>query len=164
MSEQQVYEIVNPSDPYTMVASDDRIAALACIILGGGKYCPKNRAGESSGPFFMFGDSEALFGSWLRETFPRETAGSADVAVVFAAVMAVHGEAVAAALESVLIGGFKERDLVTLALSKMPDPVDQAEYLAKLHDVKRTSMNDIGTRALELAKRTRRRMAEVSGS
>lgn len=53
------YEIVNPSDPYTMEAEDIRVAAIVAVWLGSGQYSLKALEDGAEGvPFFMFGGFE----------------------------------------------------------------------------------------------------------
>lgn len=57
------FEIVNPSDPYTMEADDLQIAAVAVCLLGNGKYMAKGQ-GRDDGqdvPFFLFGGVDEWF-------------------------------------------------------------------------------------------------------
>lgn len=61
------FEIVNPSDPYTMEADDLQIAVVAVSLLGDGKY-PLKGLGEDAGqdvPFFAFGGAD----EWFLEKF-----------------------------------------------------------------------------------------------
>ena len=41
-----LYEIINPSDPYTLKADDFKIAAAACLILGDGQYGLESEDGK----------------------------------------------------------------------------------------------------------------------
>ena len=51
-----LFEIMNPSDPYTVVAEDKEIAAVACIVLGTGTYAFKPiDVGDFEVPLFLFG-------------------------------------------------------------------------------------------------------------
>jgi len=52
-----LFEIINPSDPYTIEANALEIAAVACCILGEGKYTLREITGDKSGyvPTFLVG-------------------------------------------------------------------------------------------------------------
>ena len=41
------YEIINPSDKCYIFADDQRLAIIACSLLGGGMYGLKNESGET---------------------------------------------------------------------------------------------------------------------
>jgi len=61
------FNIINPSDPYTMEADDLEIAAVAVSILGNGKY-PLEGIGDATGenvPPFLFGGHD----EWFTEKF-----------------------------------------------------------------------------------------------
>ncbi len=47
--------LVNPSDDIVFDASDKKVAALAVIIMGNGKYGAKDEAGETVVPVWIFG-------------------------------------------------------------------------------------------------------------
>ena len=51
----KIYEIHNPSDPYTLKAADPAAAALACLFLGEGAYVLTDEDGTSVLPFFRHG-------------------------------------------------------------------------------------------------------------
>lgn len=132
-----VYEIINPSDAYTMKHDDPAAAAVAGLFLGNGAYGLEDADGNRALPLFLLGgDPEA----WLQETH----------GVTIEQVMAERPLAVAEALESVLIGGFDARREVESATEKMT-PEDAAKWLAERHDARRTSMNNIGRRARSIA-------------
>lgn len=139
-----IFEIVNPSDKYTIECSDQEIAAVCCVLLGEGQYAfePISEATIPGVPMFLFGGSE----KWFEDTF----GSSADD--VLGSCLADRRSELAAAFDSVIIGN---RDAF-MALA----PVDKespayAEARAKWHDVHRSSMNDIGGRAYAYAKKLR---------
>ena len=57
------FEIVNPSDPYTMEAPDMEVAAVACCLLGSGKYGLTGLGEDSaeSVPIFLLGGHDEWF-------------------------------------------------------------------------------------------------------
>lgn len=133
-----VYEIINPSDAYTMKSDDPVAACCACLFLGEGRYALRDKEGESVCPLFILGGDPA---AWFRDTF----------GITLDDAMASKRIAVADALDSVLIGGFAAREEVESAIELM-QPEDAEKWMAKRHDDRRSSMNDIGKRAKVLAK------------
>jgi hypothetical protein len=131
-----VFEIVNPSDAYTMVSADTVAAAVACLFLGEGRYALEDEVGGTACPIFLFGGAEA----WLQEAH----------GTTIEEVMTTKRSAVIAALRSVLIGGRQAREEVDAALSRM-SPEAGRQWLSERHDKRRTSMNNIGRRAAVLA-------------
>ena len=61
------YEIINPSDPYTIEHTDFLALAAACVLLGNGQYglAPVGHDGERV-PIFIFGG----FDKWWHEHSP----------------------------------------------------------------------------------------------
>lgn len=131
LSESGVYLIHNPSDRYT-IKGPFMPCAIAVAILGEGAY-------GISGTPILFGWDEWLDSHGVKDLveYVRE-----------------NKSAVADALETVLIGGIRDREEVERALALMP-PRDHASWLEKRHDAKRTSMNNIGARAKKIAERLR---------
>lgn len=64
-----VYEIVNPSDPYTM-QGEFRPCAMATILLGKGAYVLQDEQGETVVPIMFLGGSE----EWSQKTFGQALA------------------------------------------------------------------------------------------
>lgn len=59
------FEIINPSDPYTMEAEDLEVASVACSLLGDGRY-GLDALGEDANkgnhvPIFLFGGHDEWF-------------------------------------------------------------------------------------------------------
>ncbi len=142
-----VYEIINPSDAYTLKSDEPVLAAVACMLLGQGAYALADEQGVQVCPVFIFGgDPDA----WLRKTHK----------VSIDELMAERALEVAAVLESVMIGGFGARAEAEAAIARM-SPVDAAAFKAQRHDLRRSSMNDIGGRAFSLARAFRDRAMRV---
>lgn len=114
----QTFEIINPSDPYT-ITGEPASAAAATLFLGEGQYALRDAANESVLPLCLFGGHEKAmadlgvpdFDAWLSDPDNLES--------------------VAEALDTVRLG----RD-------------------------KRSSLNNIGARAKELADALRVTVAE----
>ena len=92
------YEIINPSDPYTLEADDLHIAAVAVCLLGGGKYAlrPTDHPDieETSVPIFLFGGHDA----WFLKRFGLTFEAAVDQ------VMMTRGDALVTCLRSVKLG------------------------------------------------------------
>jgi len=118
------FDLINPSDPYTLEADDFEIAAVAVCLLGNGKY-PADALGDDANksnnvPAFLFGGHDEWFQARFGGTYEA----------VAERVLKERADALARCFESVKLG--RER---------------------------RTSMNDIGGKARELAKAVRSQYA-----
>ena len=129
-----IYEIANPSDAYTMKCDNFHVAAVAVAILGNGAY-------GIEGTPVLFG-----WDDWLK-------AQKLDLDTFIPA----HREQIALALESVLIGSKSAREEVDATLKRIP-PDQHEAWLAERHDKRRSSMNDIGSKAQRLAKSLRAKL------
>lgn len=127
-----LFEIINPSDPYTLETDSYAAAVAAVCILGEGKYgldpidCDVPKV-----PLALFGDLPPHV---------YQAAGVKDFDELAARLNsdAAFNEATAAALDSVRIGTERERT------------ADKAS-----HDDRRSSLNDIGGRAWAYAEALR---------
>jgi hypothetical protein len=134
-----ICEIINPSDPYTLVTDDFEKAAVAIAVIGNGKL------GLSGyGPLH----SPVLFGwdEWF------EKRGITDLG----AYLDANLESLAAILDTVLIGSAEDREVCDLVLAAIPEEARPA-FLEARHDKMRTSMNDIGAAAKAWAERLRKK-------
>ena len=139
-----IYEIINMSDPYTIEAHSLEVAAVACLCLGRGQYAFEPVEVDTKVPMFMFGDAD----SWFMDRF------GVDLRTVMDRVMA-EGLELAACFESCLIGGERDRQTYQRGLALIDDPTKREEWRLKWHEARRSSLNDIGGRAWEMAKRLR---------
>lgn len=148
----EVYEIVNPSDLYTFRASSDKVALAVVLLTGEGKYSGKRmRDGEDIGGMIAFlstPDAEKKFaadfvdfGVWLR-------ANRVDVI---------------AALDSVLCMGASDRFLYETAIESKQTEAERIIFRDKVHDERRSSMNNIGAYAWKLADHFRSDCPVVTG-
>jgi len=64
------FEIINPSDPYTVEADDLQVAAVACCFLGDGRYAfePVD-GGTERVPIFLIGGHDEWFTQKFGMTF-----------------------------------------------------------------------------------------------
>jgi hypothetical protein len=150
MKVKTVYKVVNPSDAYTIEASDLEVAAVACILLGRGQYALEPLEGElKEVPFFMFGKAD----EWFGEHF------GADVKTTLDRVMGARSAELADCLDSCLIGNLAARREYERALELIESPENREKFRRERHDKRRGSMNDIGGRAYEMARRLRENAA-----
>lgn len=133
-----IFEIINMSDAYTMESDEFHAACVAAIILGEGAYGLDEVDGPLEMPIFLLGGHD----KWFNEMFGMDVEKSLE--------LMGKSEAVGLALKSVVIGSaaarrsfLKMRDMIE------PDKVD--EFEAEWLDSRRSSMNNIGARAKELA-------------
>jgi hypothetical protein len=130
------YQIINPSDTYTMRTDDPKLAVLAGIILGNGTYGVSDEAGNEILPIFLL-DPRGLI-AWCEAQYgcaPGALYANADK------------RALAACLNSVAICSLTDRGLWDMAVHAMTDPAARQAWLEAWHDHQRSSINNIGARA-----------------
>lgn len=132
----KLYELANPSDPYTFYAPSIEVAGIAVALLST-KFgaIPVGGEGERS-PVLLGWDNwmkeKGIDSSWIKE----------------------HRQEIATTLESFLIGNAKERTDIESILSLLPD--DKKQELRDLRqDRHRSSLNPIGEAAYKLADQLR---------
>ena len=135
-----LYELINPSDPYTFYAPSIEIAGVAVVMLSSGFGATPAR-GEGESTPVLFGWKE-----WLEEK-------GIDNAWCIA-----HLSEIADALDSFLIGNAAHRADVESMLDELP-PEKRDAWRAKRQDRHRSSMNQIGEAAYAAAKRLRQKIA-----
>ena len=144
-----LYEIISMSDPYTIEAPTLQVAFVACLLLGEGQYAfYPCREGSTEIPILIFQDSGAAerwcqrnVGDSLENTLKRVTIDlAADLATCF---------------DSCLIGTQQDRAIYLAALELIDDPVKRKTWRDQWHKKRLSSLNDIGGRAYEMAKRLR---------
>lgn len=133
-----ICEIINPSDPYSLRCENFNCGAVAIALLGCGQLGLHSMNGVEQSPI-LFG-----WDDWFKERGIEDLSKFADE----------HTEEMAEILESVLIGSPRDREELELAISAIPEE-RRAEWLAKRHDDKRSSLNDIGGAAASVAQRLR---------
>lgn len=131
------FELINPSDPYTFIASSNEVAALTVFLIGSA-YGAKAKDDSFEVPITMFGGGA----EWYQEQFGH----SADDG------LAQNKSEVAKALESMMYGGFEDRKRYQAALSAIDDEEKREKFISEWKDG-RSSLNDIGNYAHALAKK-----------
>lgn len=141
-----LFEIINPSDAYTIKAPDLEIAAIVCVFLGNGNYAfkPLDTDAANEVPMFLFGGHD----EWFTEKF------GAKLEDVIDRVMVKRRAELADCFDSALIGSHADRNEFDLA-SQHHTAGQRKAFRDARHDNRRSSLNDIGKRAYEMAKRLR---------
>ena len=132
-----LYNLINPSDPYTFRAEDQETAALAVFCLGPA-YGAENLSGTGSGdvPVLLFSDPKV----WYQEQFGRTPDEGLEA----------KKPAVIRALKSFVLGNERDRKRYEAAMACITEP-EQREIFAREWRDGRTSMNNIGLRAEKMA-------------
>ncbi len=117
-----LFEIVNPSDPYTMQADSFAAALLAVALIGEGKYGLRPIDNDTL-PVVP----PVIFGDWSCDVYAAAGAKGISELTKRANDEPEFNEAVASALDSVRIGSKRDRD-----------------ESKESHDSRRSSMNNIG--------------------
>lgn len=129
------YELINPSDPYTFIADDYETAALVVFAVST-LYGAKPKEGEDTVPVFIFGGAE----EWYIEQFGRSSYDG----------LKAKKKQVEAALSSMELGHFKDRQRYETALAAIAEPDKQEQFITEW-DNERTSLNNIGAYCRKLA-------------
>lgn len=140
-----LFEIINPSDTYTVLAPDLEIAGVACCLLGNGQYAFQGIDCDGEVPLFLFGGHD----EWFTKHF------GSDFETITGKVMSSRRAELADCFDSVLIGDAAHRKAFDKGLELIDDPVKREHWREHWLDERRTSMNNIGGRAWGLAKRLR---------
>ena len=136
-----LFEIINPSDPYTMTADSLEVAAVAACLLGEGKVILNQLDGDEVIPAFLTGGHN----EWFTEKFGR------DFDTSIAHVCETDAAGLAKTLGSVFIGDATTRKEFDDMAANCKTPEEFDALLRTTHDARRTSQNDIGRRAWALA-------------
>lgn len=131
------YELINPSDPYTFMASSNEVAALTVFFISTA-YGAKAKDKSFEVPIFIFGGSA----EWYQEEFGHSPDDG----------LSENKEEVANALESVMYGHFEDRKRYQAALKAIDDERKKEKFIAEWQDGI-SSLNDIGNYAYTLAKK-----------
>ncbi len=134
-----IFEIMNPSDKYTIEAKEFATACIACLAIGGSSYGLQEIGGEHEMPIFLFGGCD----EWFLEKFELIPDDLFEQIPKIDLIMC---------LESIVIG---DRDRYLLELGELEG--DDAKMLwSEWHEKYRSSTNDIGGRAISLAQKLKK--------
>lgn len=131
-----IYDIINPSDPYT-IEGEHAVCCIATAILGEGHYGLQAADGTQAMPLLLFNTAE----TWFPKTFGKSFADL---------LHATPPEALAMCLESVLCCSLKERLVYEASDNPAARGVLRLEWSER-----RSSMNNIGERAYAIAAQLR---------
>jgi hypothetical protein len=146
-----IYEIINPSDPYT-IDGPLKTCAVAVTYLGHGHYALRDDKGKVALPVFIFGGVGDL-NDFFQETF-GESFKDADASITTTELADV--------MNSVLIGRIRDRAEILDHINSVPE--DQREVKRSfILDQRRSSMNNIGQAAWNYAVELRRVAKNVPG-
>lgn len=132
-----IYEIINPSDPYTMAAKNPQVAKFCNILLGNGLYGLKDEEGNKV-LGIVFTDEE------LEEILKKEFGED------ISEFMKTHKDEINDCFNSVMIGNLKDRPAYDEIIRKM-NPADRNKYRKELLETKITSLNNIAEKAWRMA-------------
>lgn len=139
-----IFEIINPSDKYTIEADDFKVACIAGLVIGDGQVGLEQVDGDLEMPIFIFGGVE----EWFQEQF--DTA----LTDLFKSIDMLE---LADCMDSIVVGN---RDAYLLGLDGKTGQ-DAYDFWLKWHDTNRSSVNDYGTFAKAYAKDIRKRYGET---
>jgi len=126
-----IFELINPSDPYTFEADSLEVAGYCACLLSTGFGAVCHETGERTP--VMFGWDEWLESRFIDDAWAREHAGE-----------------IAKAFDSFLIGDVNKRADVASMLAIIPEEKRQ-KWKEERQDRHRTSVNRIGEVAYHLA-------------
>ncbi len=137
-----IYELINPHDPYTFEAPDAQVAALLCLLLGGGAYGadPDTDKEEDRWGLHIFSK-----GDDVEAEFQERWKMSIDTS------MRTRKVELAAALRSFMIAGRAERAGIKAAMEACPTQEARDAFVATYEDKKRSSLTELAGRARDLA-------------
>ena len=137
-----IFEIVNPSDKCTLEAFDHEVAAIACVLIGNGKYALDGIDTKLEVPIFMFGGHD----EWFTETFGRNVSDSLGY------IKANKANELITCLNSVMLGSAESRASFKKGLELITDAEKREEWRQHWLNERRTSLNNICQFAWDYAK------------
>lgn len=140
-----LFNVVNPSDPYTIEASSLDVAVMSAVLLGQGNYGFNSLDGGTDIPMFAFGGGN----EWCEKHFKE------DLMELSNRVMDTKLNEVADCLDSVLIGDKQDRKEFAELTKDASRPMFQAMRATRQMD-ECSSENDIGSFAYKIAAKLRK--------
>jgi len=134
-----LFEVINPSDPYTCIADDIKIAQAAILVLGDGIYGLKCiDDGEDYSVCLLFADEKTA------EAILKDIFGN------FEKYLKDNKVEIADCLESFWCGSVAERNIYDELMKVLPND-ERINKKKELHNKRRSSLNNIGEVAWQLA-------------
>ena len=128
VNEWPLWELINPSDPYTFRAPDVRVAGMAAFIMSHA-YGAKRVGGGECSPMILGWDEWAA-----KHGIDEQWIDS-------------HAHELAEAFESFLIGPVEDRAEVEASISAIQSPADARKWKLDRQDKLRSSLSAIGEAA-----------------
>lgn len=145
-----LYRIINPSDEYTFTADTDHVAALVGLILGKGKYWIERITGGPEGAGHLGAEMVLPLMLLGANTDALDALDTLDIDINrLSEHIEESSDDLIEAFKTVAIVGPEERLNYEAKLVEADDP---EAFAATWHDARRSSLNDIRTRALDAAK------------
>ncbi len=136
-----IYEIINPSDPYTIEAERYDIAFISVLHLGTGAYGLEPTSEGKPSPLLAFSNEETII-SCVQKVLGMSSSDFIDQ----------HREDIANCLDSVVIGSVRDREDYYTALKLITDTDKRKEWQDQWLNKRRSSLNNIAKRAYGMAK------------
>jgi len=134
-----IHEIINPSDAYTIECENMELLTAAIFILGEGAYGTSSLETNYQVPMTIFGSENGV--DFFKKTFDLD----------LHEYVKNHKKEIASCLSTICLGKIEDRNIYFSNLEKL-DGIEKEKYIEKWYDEKQSSMNQIGQRALKLAK------------
>ncbi|ENV14705.1 hypothetical protein F965_00051 [Acinetobacter schindleri NIPH 900] len=147
-----LFEIINPSDECTMQGDNLEVLAVACCLIGSGRYALKGLDTEESVPMFIFGGHD----EWFSEKFGRKFDESMDK------VTKDHMLELVQSLDSVLLGNQKDRQDYEKTLQSIESEQAKLAFKQEFKEKNRSSINDICARSWQYADMFRNKIPQVA--
>ena len=137
-----LWEIINPSDPYTIMGTE-RVVAYLLLLVGRGKLGARRNGIDRSavGSLCIFaseGEMDKIINHLTSGLESKE-------------FLKKYGDHLIEACRSVLIGDENDRETWEAVMGEISDPEERRKAWDVWHDKKRTSMADIGQSIMNLA-------------
>lgn len=148
-----IWEVINWSDPITILSDDFDVATAAIMVLSYGKYSVKECGGQKrESPLFGLWKIEQT-AQWLKENFPeKELEGNPDQ-IVEKFLESIDVLQMAQVLHSMQVCSPEEREGYEEALKAIDNTEKKIEYTNWWKERRRSSMNDIVHYAWHMADR-----------
>lgn len=146
-----IWEVINISDPVTIVTDRFDLAVAATMLIGGGQYALKSKDSDQEMPIFTFIPMKHML-KWFEETFPEKMHLEGNT--VYDKFMdSLNKHELADVLRTAQVCTPEERESYQKALEAIDDPERKQGYAKWWKDQRRSSMNDIARRAWAFADR-----------
>lgn len=142
VNEWPLWELINPSDPYTFRAPDVRVAGVVACMLSP-SYGAKLVNGDERSPMMIGWDQ------WCVKH------------VIDEVWIESHTHEIVEAFDSFLIGAVEDRAAADAFIAEFQTPIDARNWKLERQDLLRTSLSAIGEAAYSYADKMRRNLKEM---